>query len=155
MDFYAPQVMWIKQQKKIEKKLFDELLTNARGTCSWEYKLNYIEKELKYNHINEWEFKQKMDELKSEFESFNSDDSDEEYEALNITSADGELSEASVTALEEGLGVVLAHFDNIHYGNYLVVDTNLPEGQVNYTKFHRQSDAEIYFRDLLFNYRYP
>ena len=59
-----------------------------------------------------------------------------------------------LTALEEGLGVVLAQFDNINYGHYLVVDSNLPQGQVNYTKFNRQSDAEVYFRDLVFNYRY-
>jgi len=154
MDFYAPQVKWIKQQKKIENKLFDELVTKAtKQYGSWEYKLNYIEKELKYNHINEWEFKQKMDALKSEFDEDDSDD--EDVEDLGITSFDNEMSEASVTALEENLGVVLGHFDNINYGNYVVVDTNLPEDQVNYTKFHRQSDAQVYFIDLLFNYRYP
>ena len=38
MDFYAPQVKWIKQQKNIEKKLFDELVTKATK----EYGLQYI-----------------------------------------------------------------------------------------------------------------
>ncbi len=87
MDFYAPNVKWIKKQKTIEKKLFDELVENAIKECSWEYKLNYVENLLKYNHINEWEYFKKMDALKKNFEISN-DDSDDEIEVDQIDETD-------------------------------------------------------------------
>ena len=53
MDCYVSEVKFIRNQKKIEKKLFDELVINAvKEYGTWEYRLKFVEKLLKYNHIN-------------------------------------------------------------------------------------------------------
>ena len=51
MDFYAPNVKWIKKQKQIENKLFNELLENAIKDNMRDYKLNWIENLLTNNNI--------------------------------------------------------------------------------------------------------
>jgi len=85
MDFYAPNVKWIKKQKKIEKKLFDELVENAiKEYGTWEYKLNYVENLLKYNHINEWEYTEKLNALKKKFDSRDDGDVDSDDEVLVV-----------------------------------------------------------------------
>ena len=89
MDFYGKEIMWVKKQKKIEEKLFDELVKNAiKEYGTWEYKLNYVENLLKYNHINEWEYTEKLNALKRQFDYFNtddySDDDDEEEEVMVV-----------------------------------------------------------------------
>jgi hypothetical protein len=88
MDFYAPDLKLIKRQKQLEKKLFNELVTNAtKEYGTWEYKLNYLEKLLKYNHINEWEYTEKLNALKRQFDSSNydSDDGGDELELIAET----------------------------------------------------------------------
>ena len=86
MDFYAPDVKSIRKQKKIEKKLFDELVENAiKEYGTWEYKLNYVENLLKYNHINEWEYTEKMNALKKKFDSDDESDDDVEVEQIDET----------------------------------------------------------------------
>tara|TARA_R110000824_G_scaffold6269_1_gene29035 strand:- start:51 stop:533 length:483 start_codon:yes stop_codon:yes gene_type:complete len=96
MDFYGQEIMWVKKQKKIENKLFHELVTNAtKQYGTWEYKLNYVENLLKYNHINEWEYTEKLNALKSQFDYFNTDDSsdddDDEIEVEQIDETDTHL----------------------------------------------------------------
>ncbi len=89
MDFYAPNVKWVKKQKKIEKKLFDELVRNAvKEYGTWEYKLNYVENLLKYNHINEWEYTEKMNALKKNFEISNDDSDDESDDEIEMEQID-------------------------------------------------------------------
>jgi len=85
MDFYAPDVKWIKSQKKLEKKLFNELVTNAiKEYGSWEYKLNYVENLLKYKHINEWVYTEKMNALKRKFDSSSNDDDIDDDDVVEL-----------------------------------------------------------------------
>lgn len=74
MDFYAPGVKWIQQQKQKEKTLFNELLRYMKNKyATWEYKLNHVEHLLNYNHINEGDYLKKMNELQYMFNWFETD----------------------------------------------------------------------------------
>ena len=102
MDCYVSEVKFIRNQKKIEKKLFDELVINAvKEYGTWEYRLKFVEKLLKYNRINEWEYTEKMNVLKRDFNSHD-DGSDDGVEVEEIDATDAHI-------------LVREYYTNIYY----------------------------------------
>ena len=83
--------------------------------------LNSIENALKENTINEGQYIKLMNLAKKRFDKQN--------------------DEIEIYPLESHGDIMLGQFDNIHDGNYVVVNT----ATSNYRKFHRQSDAEVYY----------
>jgi len=92
-----------------------------------------IENALKENTINEGQYIKLMNLAKKRFDKQNEiEDKDEKV----------------VIALESHGDILLAQYENIHHGNYVVI--NLIEGDetILYRKFDRLSDAEVYYKEL-------
>tara|TARA_R110002073_G_scaffold269426_1_gene432641 strand:- start:24 stop:368 length:345 start_codon:yes stop_codon:yes gene_type:complete len=104
--------------------------------------LNSIENALKENTINEGQYIKLMNLAKKRFDKQN--------------------DEIEINPLKSHGDIMLGLFDNIHHGNYVVVNTadlrilssnytadvSFPVGGSNYRKFHRLSDAEVYYKEL-------
>ena len=99
--------------------------------------LDSLEKALEENTINEGQYIKLMDMAKKRFEKQNKDkdDDDDDFEIIEI---------------QRHNDFFLGRYENINEGNYIVI--NLIEWEednsTGYRNFLRQSDAEVYYRQL-------
>ncbi len=92
-----------------------------------------IENALKENTINEGQYIKLMNLAKKRFDKQNEIEDEDEND------------EVEIVPIKSHGDIMLAHYDNILQGNYIVINT--AESTIH-EHFHRQSDAEVYYKEL-------